>query len=182
MDALQDITFATVIDTTAVILVVLGALRGVRRGLAGELARVICLALMLGGGLLVARQAAPWMAEHSRLEMDAARALVLLLALVLLWTGLLLIRMLLGKVMQMIFEPVFNRVGGFLAGALRAAIVVVTVMLAVYAWPHAYLRQTLGEDSMIGRHVIAWIPFFEEALDSVEIESVLEQAAGLNGS
>jgi len=173
---MNDTSFNAV-DVAALVAVLLGVAQGFRRRLSGELARLVSCAAALAAALLLFRPLGDWLSRHTRLEQDAGRTTAFVLSAAAAFGLLLLLRLALKKLMQVAFEPLTDRVGGCVAGGLRATVVALIVFLAMNLWPHEYLNRVFGAESFAGRAVLRMIPFARREIESHEkLKAGLENA------
>lgn len=150
-------------DIVMSILLLLGALQGAVRGLTIELVRLTGGLAALAAGLYAYRPAGAVLAERTRLAGRApfvlSFVLAVLAALILLW----LLRLVFRGLMEFHFNGALERLGGALLGALRIAVLLVVVLLAVDLWGQPFFHQRLIETSAIGGLVRDRLtPFYEE--------------------
>lgn len=160
-----DLHSLNVVDIAALVLVVLGALQGLRRGLSGELARLAGMIAAYLAGLWLHEPVAAWCMARTRLEYGPARALAFALTVLGALALLMLVHAILGRAMKLVIAEGLDRIGGMAAGAARAGIVVLVIFLVVnLLTPDSYLGRLFGEASAIGRRVQAHGPMVRERL------------------
>ncbi len=145
------------VDGAAAVVVLVGILGGIRRGLSGELARVIAAGAALYVAWRFAQPMAAWVMDQHPMSYEKGYTVaffaILLCAFALTW----LLRAALRSIMLFAFKGNLERIGGALCGLARASIVVVFLVLLVSLAPAGDLRTAVVDDSFIGpvicRHV-----------------------------
>ncbi|MFH0908618.1 MAG: CvpA family protein [bacterium] len=145
------------VDGAAAVVVLVGILGGIRRGLSGELARFIAAAAALYVAWRFAQPMAAWVMDQHPMSYEKGYTVaffaILLSAFAMTW----LLRAVLRSIMLFAFKGNLERVGGALCGMARAAIVVVFLVLLVSLAPAGDLRARVVDESFIGpiicRHV-----------------------------
>ncbi|MBN2302079.1 MAG: CvpA family protein [Lentisphaerae bacterium] len=160
----------SVIDIVALVIVALGALIGYRRGLSGELAQLISVIVAFVISLLLYHPVGSWLHEHTQLNNrpQAAHAVAFIATIIGATIAMIILRYLLKRIMQVVIEKEVDKIGGVIAGFVRASILVVIVFLLLNMWPHEYLNRLFGEESVIGTAVLHCMPSFEEQFSSVK--------------
>lgn len=148
----------TPIDIAALALIGVGLVVGAFRGLAGELAGLISAALAFTAGIILRVPLGLWLSSHSRLSHDSAYATAFCFCVIATWLLLLIPKLLIGKIMKVVVEKGFSVFGGMLAGALRMALWVIILFLAMQMIPHPYLNEKFGETSWVGRTIHRMAP------------------------
>ncbi len=147
------------VDIVALVLLVLGALNGLRRGLSGELAGAVGVIIAFMFGLLCYGPCGDWLADRAVVSEGTARALML--------AGTMAVALLVMLVLKLVFRETVtvsvnskgaNFTMGLVAALIKTAIVVIVVIMCVNLWPNAYLNRVFGEESVIGRFVVRCIP------------------------
>lgn len=145
------------VDGAAAVVVLVGILGGIRRGLSGELARVIAAGAALYVAWRFAQPMAAWVMDQHPMSYEKGYSVaffaILLSAFALTW----LLRAALRSIMLFAFKGNLERIGGALCGLARATIVVVFLVLLVSLAPAGDLRTAVVDESFIGpiicRHV-----------------------------
>ena len=131
--------------------VVFSAVGGLRRGLSGELAHIMTLAVMLGTVCFfypsLARAAARFWPHLPSAAVQTALIVSLVLAAFLLFCT---VRALFKQLFKARMDAGFDHLGGIVIGALRGAVTGVAVMAALSLLPVERLYQTLSEKSVVG--------------------------------
>jgi membrane protein required for colicin V production len=164
----------SVVDIGALIILLLGAIIGLKRGLSGEIARFVGTIIAFCLGIFFYKPFGMWLVEHTRLGEKPAHviAFVLMVAAVLLVT--LLVRLILRSIMKISFEGNIERIGGLLAGFIRATVLVLIIFVVMNMWPHEYLTRIFGEESVIGRMVVRYMPAIEKQIDKIPVKEKVE--------
>lgn len=152
-----------IVDGIAGILVLVGILGGIRRGLSGELARVIAAGTALFVAWKFAEPLAEWVTlkQPMSYERGYAFAFVLILAAALGLTWL--IRVALRHVMEFAFKGRLERLGGGLCGLIRSGFVVCFLVLLISLAPEGDLRAAVCDDSVVGSTVCRHLrPMYDE--------------------
>lgn len=156
------------VDAAVVALLLGGLVGGIRRGLSGELMRVIisigCVAVIYK----YTRPLAEWIqARHG----GEAPVLLLISAAVLLvgaFLALSLLRIILAKILQFSFKGSLERIGGALAGLLRSGIVVAILLLLLSFLPGHSLHRFVAEESFFGRMTVEHVqPWYDKLAEKV---------------
>ena len=166
----------SIVDMVAIGLVLLGALIGIYRKLSGELAQLIGVVCAFVFGLYAFHPFGAWVLENTRLDPKPAHALAFLITVLASMLALILLRLILRKIMHVVFEEKVDRIGGFFAGGVKAAVLVLIAFFVLNAWPHETINRVCGEESFIGRRVVEHMPAIkEEVLE--QFEKLKERAA-----
>lgn len=144
-------------------LLAVGLLRGVLRGLSGELASIISLAAACAAGWYLYRPLGVYLNESTSLtEVQAdtlSFAIIIVGALILLWA----LRVVLKQLMAFSFKGLLERIGGGILGTCRYAVFLVAVIGLVHLFGQGATRREVVEESFIGRHVSEQLmPIYEE--------------------
>ena len=151
------------VDAVAAVLLAVGIFTGMRRGLSGELARLIGAGVSLYAGWFFYQPAGQYLFKVTRLSSQGASALAFVLVIVGAGVLMILLRLVLRHIMEFTFKGPIERVGGALAGLLRSAVVVTAAILVLSLWPHEYLHRVFAEDSFCGRLIYTYLePVYEE--------------------
>ncbi len=153
-----------IVDMVAVVLLVVGLLQGLRRGLSGELAGVLSTAIAVGTGCYFYQPLGVQTYMHTRLDEQAAYALAFFLTMAGAFLLMVLVRILLRHLMEFTFKGKIERIGGALAGCLRAAVITAAIIFMFSLWPHDYLQRLFREESLAGRNLCKYIPPVYEEL------------------
>ena len=157
-----------VIDIIAFIICGLSAFQGFRRGLSGELARLISVIVAFTLGVFFYRPFGAWLLEYVRLGEQPAYALAFLVTVIGAVAIMILLRLVLKRIMKIIFAPAIDKTGGCAAGFLRAVVVILIIFVMINMWPHDYLNKLFGEESLIGRGVLKIMPTLREKYEETK--------------
>ncbi|MFH1477493.1 MAG: CvpA family protein [Verrucomicrobiota bacterium] len=158
-----------VVESLALVLVLWECLWGLKRGLSGELSRLISTAVVLIVGLRFYQTMGRLLADNTRLADDPelAQAVAFLLIVVCFALLFLILRLVLRLLMTVKFNDKIDRSGGGLAGLLRGVLMVLLCVYAIGLWPHEYLRNVVRKQSIIGRTVFQYAPRAIEKLNAI---------------
>jgi uncharacterized membrane protein required for colicin V production len=159
---MEDLPAFSVIDVAAMVVALLCAAHGYRRGLSGALAQSAGAVAALILGLYAYQPFSAWLQIHTRLTERAAEVTAFLSTSIAVIVALLMLRSVLKRIMKIVIEQPFDKWAGLLAGTLRAIALVSIVFLAMNLWPHPYLNRKFGEESAIGRVALRLIPLLRE--------------------
>ena len=164
------------VDIGALVILLLGAIIGFRRGLSGEIARFIGTIAAVGLGMYFYKPFGDWIATHTRIgeEKGETIAFVLLVVTVLLIT--LLIRFILRSIMKISFEGNLEKAGGCIAGFIRAVLLVLAIFITINMWPHEYLNRLFCKESLIGSLVVKYTPAIKKQMEKLPLK---EKAADI---
>jgi len=156
----------TIIDAIAVILIAIGAVQGLLRGLSGEMARLLGALCAFVAGALLHEPLGEGVAAYTRLSDQQARMLTYVftvLAALLLWT---LFHKLFRKLIRLALSAGFDKAAGIPAGMLRMTALVGIVFIAMNIWPNAPGKAHFGEISFFGRHAIRLVPAVQREMEA----------------
>ena len=155
------------VDIVALVLIALGTLNGLRRGLSGEIAGTVGAIVALLFGLLCYGPCGDWLADHASVSEGVDKALAFAATIVMSLVVMLLLRLMVRETVTVaVSSKKVNLIGGMLAGFVKSTIFVVVVMLCVNMWPNPYLNRVFGDESMIGRITVAAMPELREQAES----------------
>jgi uncharacterized membrane protein required for colicin V production len=157
---------ANVIDLVALVFVLLNAALGWKRGLSGELARMISVVGALALGFFFYRPFGLWLLDHSRVSPESAKIIAFVATLLAAGVVMILLRLLFGRIGSVVIEQGVDKWLGCMAGFLRALVYVVIIFLAANLWPHKFLNRQFGKESMIGRVILKVVPSVRSELDA----------------
>jgi len=154
-----------IVDTFFLVVVVLGLLRGLVRGLSRELADVFRF-----GGAVVAtwyfyEPVGQWIYGNTGLSDRNAFLLGALAVLLGSFIALILLHLVLSHIMKLAFEKGIERVGGMLAGGMKGALLAAVVVLLAGLMPHEPIRRAVREESRAGGWIHAHWPGMLERLE-----------------
>jgi uncharacterized membrane protein required for colicin V production len=162
----------SVIDIAALIIIGVNLIIGLRRGLSGELAGLIGTIAAFGLGAYFLAPFGAWLQDHTRLGERPAQALAFISVAVGVIVVMILLRLLLGKLMKISFEPTIDKVGGFTSGLIRSCVLVLIIVVAIQMCPNDYLNRKVGEESVVGRAVVKYVmPRLEDTKPVQELKT-----------
>lgn len=152
-----------IVDAIAGVVILVGVLGGIRRGLSGELARLIAAGVALFVAWKFAEPLADWVMQKQPMSYARGYAMafvgIMAAALALTW----LLRWMLRSVMEFAFKGRIERVGGALCALMRAGIVVSFVILLISLAPEGDLRAAVCDESFVGSTVCRHLrPMYDE--------------------
>ena len=153
------------VDIAAFLLIALGALHGFIRKLSGELSHFISVLCAFIFGMWLRTPLGIWLQENTRLEEQPAEAVAFISTIIISLVILLCIQFLLRKIMTIVIEEKVDRIGGTIAGLLRATIIVIIIYIFMNLVHHDYLNQKFGEESLIGSLIKPHIAYIEEQVE-----------------
>lgn len=172
---MDSLTPFNIVDIIALGVLALGAFLGYRRGLSGELARLISIVVAFVLALVFYRPVGAWVFEHTRLEPRPAQAVAFAATVVGALAAMVVLRIVLKRVMQVVFEETTDEFGGSVAGLVRTALVVIVFFMMVNTWPHEYLNEQFGEESVIGRLVLKYAPQVRAKLEDMPVTEKVKE-------
>ncbi len=161
---MENFPVPNVVDIVALVVITLGSLLGMKRGLSGELAKLLSVVTAFIFGIAFCNPFGAWLIEHSRLGVRSAYAFAFLVTIVLAFVLLLVLRFALKRVMKVVVAKEFDKIGGLIAGFISSVFFVVIVLLGINLWPHNYLNRVFGSESILGRGVLRVVPAVREEL------------------
>ena len=154
----------SVVDIVALCLIAVGGIQGFFRGLSGELARLAGAIIAFVGGTLLHEPVGQWVSAHTRLEARPAQALAFIATVIIAVLIMIAVHFLLKKIIQGVFAPGFDKTTGTLAGLLRMSIFTCIFFIAMNMIPVDALNRQFGENSVVGRFIIRYVPTVEQTL------------------
>ena len=147
------------VDLVLIALLLAFTIRGVIKGLSGEIAGLVGMAVVLAGGWKLYEPLSAALLEHTRLEdPQTSQLLAYILAVAVLLIAVNLLMLLVRKVLNKVFDGAIERIGGGVAGFLKTAAVLAILLFGVQLSGHAFLMKHFIEESWIGRTVGVRIP------------------------
>ncbi len=165
----------TAVEIGALAILLWEFLWGLKRGLSGELARLLGTALVLAAGWRFYESAGNWLAAHTSLAAhpDSAPAAAFLLIVCSLALLVYAVGLLLRLLASLKFNDRIDRGGGGLAGLGRGLLVTVLVVYAAGLWPQAAPQEWVVRRSPLGRAVFRWAPPVIERLKAVRVNETV---------
>jgi uncharacterized membrane protein required for colicin V production len=140
-----------VVDVVALILMTIGMIRGVSKGLSGELAELISAAAALVVGWRFYQPLGNYLKNVSRMSETGSYLAAFLVILVGGYIAMRLLRVMLRALMEFSFKGKLERIGGGLAGLLRTTVVISAFILIVALIPQARVHRVVAEESVFGK-------------------------------
>jgi uncharacterized membrane protein required for colicin V production len=141
------------VDIVVVVYLMMGALIGLKRGLSGELARLMGLGIAMVAGWLLYEPIGGHIAEFTRLSERGSHFSGFLVSFLAALLVMFLVRWGIRNLMEVVFKGPVERIGGLIAGLLRCFIISAAVIVVASLCPFDYFSRTFGEESQIGRFV-----------------------------
>lgn len=159
----------TVVEVGALVLVLWEFLWGLKRGLSGELSRLISTVVVLIVGLRFYQALGRMLADNTRLSEDPELALAVAFLLIVVCFALLflILRLILRLLMSVKFNDKIDRPGGGIAGILRGVLMALLCVYAIGLWPHEYLQNAVRKQAIVGRAVFQYAPRAIEKLKAI---------------
>lgn len=152
------------VDLPILGLLLYGLIRGARRGLSKELARLAGVAAILFAGWYFYRPLGGVLLEHSRLSEPGAYTMAFVLVLAAALVVVLLLRLVLQRVLEFSFRGVLERGGGALAGGLQMLILGAALVYALGLLSFEPVRLAVHERSWFGPRVMRAFPVVYSAV------------------
>ncbi|HMO50300.1 MAG TPA: CvpA family protein [Kiritimatiellia bacterium] len=134
-------------DAAVVIVLVLGLLGGIRRGLSGELLRVVTIILAIIAGWKGADPGAAWLAARTDWEPTELRPIAFFGIIIAAYLVMGIFRVALRLFLDFSFKGVLEWLGGAVIGVLRAALFSVVVLLGASLMPSEPVQETLRQSA-----------------------------------
>jgi len=166
MDTFPDFNY---VDFAALALIGVGCIQGYFRGLSGELARLIGTVLAFMAGISLYKPVGEWILDNSRLEDQAAHAVAFIATILLCVVIMILLRLIVKKLIKVVFAEKFDKTVGIILGMLRMSVVVCIIFIGMNMIPHEYLNRHFGEESVIGNIVVQYVPTIRDTLEKANI-------------
>lgn len=154
---MTDLPPFSIVDILAILLIALGTLHGYLRGLSGELAQFLSVIAAFVFGLWFHHPLALWMLENTRLSERPSQTLAFLATVLAAMIVMLCLRFVVKRVMRVIVEERFDKIGGCISGFIRSSVIVIILFVVLNMWPHEYLNRKFGDESFIGSFIRAHI-------------------------
>lgn len=142
------------VDIVALVILLFGVWRGFRRGLSGELARLISLAVVMIVGWQAYEPLGERLAEFTRLDPEQSRLAAFLCTVLAAGICMLALRLVLRQIMEFTFKKPLEKIGGMAAGFLRSSILIVLIVVAAVLTPIPYFQRVFAEESWVGSAVV----------------------------
>jgi len=159
MDTLQP--FLNIPDISVFVLLILGILGGLRRGLSGELLRLITIIIAVIVGWKGTDRAAEWLAGRTNLSVEDLTAVAFFGLIIITYLIVSIIRHTLRLLLDFTFRGKIERIGGALLGLVRAMVFCAVVLLGATLIPSEPVQATM-QSSVTGRLVPSHlVPLYE---------------------
>lgn len=156
------------VDIIVLVVLVLGAIQGLRRGLSGEIAFAVCAVIAFLFGLVCYRTGGEFVADHTLVDPDMADSLAFIVSVVLALGVLLLLRLLVSEAISItVNQSVIDRVGGLFIGMVKWFVIVSALIIALALSGNPWLTQVFAEDSAVGRALMFNMPELRRTMDRV---------------
>jgi len=151
------------IDLVAILYAAYAIFRGLRRGFASELPRLLALVVVLAVACWFFAPLGDYMMEKTRLSQPAsARFVAIGLLLLGGWLATVVLRLILRSLVEFRFKGYIEPIGGGLTGVARAALIGSVVVLLVNLLGNGFYYEHIVERSVTGRVLTAYtLPFYE---------------------
>lgn len=158
-----DLTQLNIVDVVIAVYLIYGAVRGVRRGLSGELARLFSLAVAIVAGWQFYEPLGEQLAAYTRLTGAAASIAGFFCTVLAAGAVLLVLRLMLKNIMEFAFKGKIERLGGLLAGVIRAFCIASLALIAVAFVPVPYLQEQVRKESRVGSAILRVVfPLYQD--------------------
>lgn len=160
-----------IVDLAVPVIILWELLMGLRRGLSGELFRLIGTCLVFAVSLRFYEDFGLMIAHHSRLAQNQEMAVALAFLLILVGMGVcfFILRIVLTLLVNVKFNDVIDRPAGGLAGVLNGVLIAALLVFAAGLWPNGELRPLITIDSYVGQTVFKIVPIVKEKIRSLPI-------------
>ena len=150
-------------DLVLLALLAVGLLRGIFRGLSGELAGLIGFAVAVLAGWHFYRPLGEYLSETTRMtavQSDTTAVVVIVMgALIILWA----VSMVMRQIMEVTFRGLLERVGGAIVGVLRYGIVLAALLLVADQFVEGEARRHAIDESYLGQLAVTHLtPLYED--------------------
>lgn len=156
-----------IIDVFALVIIVVSVIVGYRRRLSGEIANMISIVAAFCMGLFFYQPLADWFLANTRLDGRNSQGIAYVFVVIAAIVVMIVLRLLLGKIMRIVIEEEFDRMGGLFAGLVRAVLFILIIFMAMNLVNHDYLNRKFGEESVVGRVVVKFIPSVDSAYEKL---------------
>ena len=140
-----------IVDIIAMTLMAIGLIRGLAKGLSGELAGLLSACAALVAGWYFYKPFGGYLTGVTRLSERGAYALAFALTLVGAYILMRILRIVLRSLMEFSFKGNLERIGGALAGLIRMTVFSAALILVASLWPNDYVHEHFAVRSSFGR-------------------------------
>jgi uncharacterized membrane protein required for colicin V production len=155
---MQDLTY-NIVDFVVLAALVIGLIQGLRRGLSGELARLIGTVAAVWAGWYFYHPLGAKLLNSTRLSEQDANAVAFFLCLAGVFIAILLLRLMLRRIMEITIKGgTLERLGGLCAGVLRMLLACAAIVFFLSLLPSEYIHTAVAEKSLFGRIITRHAP------------------------
>ncbi len=159
---MEQIRSFNIVDIIALIIILLGSIRGLIRGLSAEIAGFISTITALCMGLYFFRPFGSWFLENTRLTKWSAHAVAFVVTIIAAIIAMALLRSAMKYIIKIVVNPKADRLGGLIAGFISSSIIIIIIFMTVNMLNDKYWNRIFKEKSFIGSMVGNCIPPLEE--------------------
>lgn len=161
----------TIVELGCFVIVLWELLLGLRRGLSGEIFRLISTLIVLLAGLRFYQAVGRLLTDNTRLAESPEMALMVAFLGVVIGAALIFLnlRIILRLLLTIKFNDKIDRPGGALAGVLRGVLITFMWVFAIGLWPNEFLRDVVRNQSRIGQAVFQCAPPLVEKLSAIRL-------------
>ena len=159
------------VDLAVPVIILWELLMGLRRGLSGELFRLIGTCLVFGIALRFYENFGLMIARHSLLAQNHEMAAALSFLLILIGIGVcfFVLRIVLVLLVNVKFNDSIDRPAGGMAGLLNGVLTAALLVFAAGLWPNQELRPVITSESYAGQFVFKVVPVVKEKIISISM-------------
>ncbi len=162
MDILSTIGVA---DVVAVLIFLLVAFHGLHRGLSGELSQVVGIVAAIVVAFVVFDPLGMYLIKELDLSPTVARIAALIATMMLSMLVMATIVTILRRCLEIVLGDRLDRIAGFVAGAVRAVVIVSLLFLVMNVLPSEKLNHMFGEDSYVGCALIHYLSSLRDRIE-----------------
>jgi membrane protein required for colicin V production len=151
-----------VADVVAILIVLFAAFHGLHRGLSGELSQVVGIVAAIVVAFVAFNPLGAYLMDEFELSPTIARISALVGTMMLSMLVMAVIVSTLKRLLEIVIGDRLDRAMGFVAGVLRAAVIVAILFLVMNVLPSRKLNYMFGEGSYVGCAAIHYLPFLRE--------------------
>lgn len=154
------------LDIFAAVYLLFGLLRGLKRGLSGELARLASMAFILFAGWRMYVPLGEKIAEVTRLTDEQSLLAGFALTILAAGVSMILLRLVLKNILEFTFKGKLEKIGGMVAGFLRSSVLIALIVIPLGLSPIPYLQRTVAEESLVGSTIIHYlVPVYQQVAE-----------------
>jgi uncharacterized membrane protein required for colicin V production len=144
-----------IVDAGIAIFLIGGLIGGLRRGLSGELSRVLIAAGCITIVYFYSRTLADWLITKHNFSSEVALLIAAAALLLGAYIALTLVRIALAAVFSFTFKGRLERIGGAICGTLRTALAAAILLTMLALLPNETLRRHIAVESRLGSWVVS---------------------------